>query len=365
MAVKIKKIGVLTSGGDCAGLNAAIRAVVRRATLAHGWEVFGIEGGTDGLAERPVLARALRLADVEGPMPRLGGTVLGANSRGDIFKIPGRVDAIVDGYRQMELDALITMGGDGSMDIYHQLGRDYGLRIVGIPKTMDNDLGLTENAIGYDTAVAVATEALDRLQPTAASHDRVMVLEVMGRDAGHVALAAGVAGMADVILIPEVPYNLDGVATHINALRQRGQNHALVIVSEAIKTMTTKEGGGQAVMRMFADGSVRYGGVGDYIVDELSKRLVASGRKVDVRLTSLGHTVRGAAPGHLDRIIASAFGVAAVDLIAEGKFAHMVAWQNRKVVAIAIEDAIKTYQAVDPNGTLVKTARGLGVSFGD
>lgn len=351
----IKKIGVLTSGGDCGGLNAAIRAVVRRAHLAYGWVVVGVESSTDGLISRPVEAWEIDMADVDGPVARLGGSILGSNNRGDPLSDPKMVEQIIEGYRQLDLDALIVIGGDGSHAIFRKLAQQGGMKIVGIPKTMDNDIGLTENAIGYDTAVAVATEALDRLQPTAASHDRVMVLEVMGRDAGHVALAAGIAGMADVILIPEIPYDLDEVAAHIKGLRSHGRNFATVIVSEALKTM-----GGEKVMQTFADGSKRYGGVGDYILDELSTRTGA-----EVRLTSLGHTVRGAAPNHLDRTIASAFGVAAVDLIAEGKFDHMVAWQNRSVVAVSIEDAIKQYQAVDPKGTLVATARGLGISFGD
>ncbi|MGE3769532.1 MAG: ATP-dependent 6-phosphofructokinase [Bdellovibrionales bacterium] len=355
MSESTKKIGVLTSGGDCGGLNAAIRAVVRRAILGHGWQVFGIAGGTDGLATRPLQAAELTLYDVEGPMGRLGGTILGSNSRGDIFKTPGLVDKVMEGYRQLGLDAMIVLGGDGSLEIYNKLSQSHGLKFVGIPKTVDNDIGMTENAIGYDTAVSVATEALDRLQATAASHYRIMILEVMGRDAGHVALAAGVAGQADVILIPEIPYSLDAVAEHIGRLGAHGQHHALVIVSEAVKTM-----GGEKLMQTFADGSQRYGGIGAYIAHELEKKT-----KADVRLTSLGHTLRGAAPGHLDRTIAAAFGIAAVDLLRAERYGHMVAWQNRKVIAVPVEEAIKAYQAVDPNGTLVKTARGLGISFGD
>lgn len=359
-AINIKKIGILTSGGDCGGLNAAIRAVVRRAILAYGWQVIGIQSSTDGLMARPVRAHEIDLADVDGPTARLGGSLLGSNNRGDPLTDPKAVAQIIEGYKQLQLDALVVVGGDGSQAIFQKLAQQGGMKIVGIPKTMDNDLGLTENAIGYDTAVAVATEALDRLQPTAASHDRVMVLEVMGRDAGHVALAAGVAGMADVILIPEVGYDLDKVAMHIKNLRAAGRNFATVIVSEALRTMPTKEGGGEKVMQTFADGSKRYGGVGDYIAHEIATRTGA-----EVRLTVLGHTVRGAAPFHLDRIIASAFGVAAVDLIAAGQFDHMVAWQHRNVIAVPISEAIATYQAVDPQGTLVKTARGLGISFGD
>jgi 6-phosphofructokinase 1 len=301
------------------------------------------------------MAQELFIHDVDGPMARQGGTILGANSRGDPFTDTDTPKKIMEGISILGLDGIIAIGGDGSMAIYDHLAREHGLKFVGIPKTMDNDLGMTENAIGYDTAVAVATEAMDRLQPTAASHDRVMILEVMGRDAGHVALAAGVAGMADVILIPEIPYTIENVAKHVLHLHAKGQHHALIIVSEAVKTM-----GDEKIQQEFADGSKRYGGIGDYLVHELGNHIQSN-----VRLTVLGHTVRGAAPDHLDRTIASAFGVAAVDLIAEEKWGYMVAWQNRKVVAVPVVEAIKTYQAVDPQGTLVQTARGLGVSFGD
>lgn len=357
-----KKIGLLTSGGDCAGLNAAIRAVVHRAILGYGWEVWGIAAGTDGLASRPLAVDKLSLYDVDGPMARMAGSILGSNSKGNLHNAiqpdgsrKDLTDTIIDGYRMLGLDAVIAIGGDGSLAIMQKLAQKGGFNLVGIPKTIDNDLGMTENAIGYDTAVMVATEALDRLQPTAASHDRVMVLEVMGRDAGHIALAAGIAGQADVILIPEIKHDLNKVAAFIKKQREAGKNFSLVIVSEAVHGM-----GDGGVQKVYEGGAKRYGGIGDFVARELAQMTGA-----DARVTVLGHVQRGAAPTHLDRTIAAAFGVKAVDMIAAGEFGKMVAWRNRQAVTVPIADAIAHYEAVDPNGTLVQTARGLGICLGD
>ncbi len=246
-----KTIGILTSGGDCAGLNAAIRAVVSRAALGYGWRVIGIRQGTMGLLRRPVEYETLDLSVATGEILRLGGTILGTTNRGDPFAFPmadgsvqDRSAEVIEGVRQLALDALIGIGGDGSFAILRRLAQQGGIPLVGIPKTIDNDVRATENSVGFHTAVAVATEALDRLQPTAASHDRVMVLEVMGRDAGHIALAAGIAGGADVILIPEIGYTLESVAAHIEKVRRQGRNFALLVVAEAVKDRS-----GQPVQR--------------------------------------------------------------------------------------------------------------------
>ncbi|MDZ5647492.1 ATP-dependent 6-phosphofructokinase [Nitrospirillum sp. BR 11828] len=357
-----KRIGILTSGGDCAGLNAVIRAVVHRAVTTYNWQVVGIEEGTHGLLDRPVRHRVLLPADVDGTMLRQGGTVLGTTNKGDPFAYPmpdgskkDRSQEIISGCRELGLDALIGIGGDGSLAILRRLAQEGGLNLVGIPKTIDNDLGLTEVSVGYDTAVAVATEALDRLQPTAASHARVMVLEVMGRDAGHIALAAGIAGGADVILLPEIPWTVEGVANRIRQIRAHGRNFALVVVSEA----ATLPGGGKA-RQEFSDGQKRYGGIGGYI-----GHLIAEATGAETRVTVLGHVQRGGSPNPRDRLIASAFGVHAVDLIAQGRYDRMVAWSNRKVIDVPIADAIKAYAAVDVDGTLVRTARGLGIYVGE
>jgi len=357
-----KRIGILTSGGDCAGLNAAIRAVVHRAVLTYGWQVIGLVEGTQGLLSRPVRYQVLTLDMVNQQMMRQGGTILGTTNKGNPFAYPmpdgslkDRTAEIVGGYRELGLDALIGIGGDGSLAILRKLAAAGGWNLIGIPKTIDNDVGHTEIAIGFDTAVAIAAEALDRLQPTAASHHRVMVLEVMGRDAGHIALSAGIAGGADVILIPEIPCSMEKVAAKIREVRQRGRNFALVVVSEAVNS-----GEGGAIMREFADGQKRYGGIGNYVGHRISELTGA-----ETRVTVLGHVQRGGMPSARDRTIASAFGVHAVDLVAQGRFDRMVAWQNREVVDVPMDQAIATYQAVDPDGALVRTARALGISLGD
>lgn len=359
--MSIKKIGILTSGGDCAGLNAAIRAAVHRAHLL-GWETIGLTNGTAGLLNAEPSYRVLKPGDFDGSVMRQGGTILGSTNKNNPFAFPmpdgtvkDRSDEIIEGFKKLELDAVVTIGGDGSFAIIGELARKGGIKMVGIPKTIDNDLGMTEVSIGFDTAVTVATEALDRLQPTAASHDRVMILEVMGRDAGHIATSAGIAGGADVILIPEITYSIENLTAKIESVKKSGRNFALIIVSEAVKTPD-----GKPAQMEYADGEKRYGGISHYLCAKLAE---VSG--VEARTTILGHVQRGGAPTYTDRMIASAFGVRAVDLINEGKFDRMVAWQNRQVIDVPIEDAIKTYQQVDIHGTLVHTARALGIYIGD
>ncbi|TAH33371.1 MAG: ATP-dependent 6-phosphofructokinase [Alphaproteobacteria bacterium] len=359
---KIKRIGVLTSGGDCSGLNAVIRAVVHHATLHYGWEVYGINDGTKGLMDRPMRYQKLTVKDVDTNVLRMGGTFLGTVNSGDPFAYPmpdgskrDRSDEVIAGYRELGLDALISMGGDGSMAILRRMAQQGGINFVGVPKTIDNDLGATENALGYDTAVQVATEALDRLQPTAASHHRVMILEVMGRDAGHIALTSGIAGGADIILIPEIQWNMAAVKNKIENLRKGGRNFALVVVSEAVKTEKN-----EPVMHKFADGQVRYGGIGQYLGTRIAQETGA-----ETRVTVLGHVQRGGQPSALDRMLASSFGVHAVDLVAQGKFDRIVVWQNRTVRDVPISEAIASYRAVELDGAPLKTARGLGICLGD
>lgn len=356
-----KKIGILTSGGDCAGLNAVIRAVVHSAHQ-KGWETIGILDGTAGLLGDEPEYIELRPDEFDGTLLRMGGTILGTTNKGDPFHFPmpdgtfkDRTEEIIGNYKKLGLDAVVGIGGDGSHAILRRLAQAGGVPMVGIPKTIDNDIGETENSVGFDTAVMVATEALDRLQPTAASHDRVMILEVMGRDAGHIALAAGIAGGVDVILIPEIDYSIDKIAEKLNKVKENGRNFALMIVSEAVKTAD-----GEPYMITHTDGQKRYGGIGNYISEEISKAT-----NFEARVTILGHVQRGSPPTYNDRLLASAYGVKAVELIDEGKFDRMVAWKNREVVDVSIEKAIAAYQAVDPNDTLVRTARGMGISFGD
>ena len=359
---KITKIGVLTSGGDCAGLNAAIRAITFRAINGFGWDVFGIKYGTQGLMERPVDTNKLDLSLFTGDFLRRGGTILGSINRGDPFAFPmpdgtvlDRSDEIISGYHNLGLDAVIAIGGDGSLAILRRLAQQGDMNLIGIPKTIDNDVGRTENSIGYATAVDVATEALDRLQPTAASHDRVMVLEVMGRDAGHIALSAGIAGGADAILLPEIKWDLSSLIQKLNDVRVATRNFALVIVAEAARLPS-----GEVVGRDRSNGEYRLGGVAHEI-----GRLIEEVTNIETRVTVLGHVQRGGVPNASDRLYASAFGVKAVDLIAEKKFDRLVVWSDRECSDVSLEDGIRDYRTVDLNGTLVKTARGLGIYIGE
>ena len=361
MTSQTKRLAILTSGGDCAGLNAVLRAVVLRAETLD-WEVLGILNGTHGLLENPARAIPLHRNNVDSVVLRQGGTILGTTNKGDPFAFPmpdgtikDRSQEIITAFRALGCDALIGIGGDGSLAILSRLAKQGGFPLIGIPKTIDNDLGSTEMSVGFSTAVDVATEALDRLQPTAASHDRIMILEVMGRDAGHIALTAGIAGGADVILIPEIPYDIKHVAAHIQALREGGRNFALVVVSEAVKTPQ-----GKNVSQAFFGGQKRLGGIGHIIGEQIAEACQA-----ETRVTVLGHVQRGGQPGAQDRLIASAFGVHAVTLIQQGKFNRMVAWSNRQVIDVPIAEAIEHYQMVEKSGTLVQTARGLGICLGD
>lgn len=355
-----KRIGILTSGGDCAGLNAAIRAVVHSATDSYGWEVLGIQQATNGLMTRPPKAIFLTPEKID-PYLTKGGTMLGTTNKGDPFAFPmpdgsmcDRSQEIIEGYHLLGLDALIGIGGDGSLAILRRLAQQGGLKLVGIPKTIDNDVGVTECSIGFDTAVSVATEAVDRLQFTAASHSRVMVLEVMGRDAGHIAMCAGIAGGADIILVPEIPYTIDGICETIKRRQQNGKNYCLIVVAEAVRTET-----GDRVTVSQTGESCRLGGIGQYLSEQICAQSGA-----ETRVTVLGHIQRGGIPSHLDRLIAACFGVAAVELIAQEKYDHVVTWQKRSVVAVPIEEAISKYSAVNPQGALATTARRMGIFLG-
>ncbi len=356
-----KRVAIFTSGGDCAGLNAVMRAAVLRAN-GIGWEVVGLLNGTAGLLEAEPQYKVLSPDDFDGNIMRMGGTILGTtNSRNpfayemDDGRVIDRSDELIQAFKDLDIEAVIGIGGDGSFEILNKLVKQGGLNFVGIPKTIDNDVNMTDFAVGYDTAVSVATEALDRLQPTAASHDRVMLLEVMGRDAGHIALAAGIAGGADVILIPEIDYTIEAIAKKINEIKENGRNFALVIVSEAVKTPD-----GKKHEVVYHGGETRYGGIADYLGVKIAE---ATGS--ETRVTVLGHVQRGASPSYNDRLLASAFGVRAVDLLQEKKYGRMVAWQNDTIVDVAIEDAIAKCHTVDVNGMLVHTAKSLGISFGE
>jgi 6-phosphofructokinase 1 len=325
-------------------------------------DVFGIKDGTAGLMQRPISAIQLSHKTFEGYLLRQGGTFLGSTNKGNPFKFPtedgkflDRSKEIIEGYHQMKLDGLIIIGGDGSMQILKKLAKEGNMKIVAIPKTIDNDVGATESSIGFHTAVDVATQALDNLQSTAASHRRSMILEVMGRDAGHIALSSGIAGGADVILIPEIKYSIKGIINKINEMKKRNVKHSLIVVAEAVK----KENG-EKVIHEFKDGQKRLGGIGEYIANEIMGKT-----HIECRVTALGHVQRGAPPTHNDRILASAFGVYAVDLLQKKKFDRMVGWKDRKIIDVPITDAISTYKNVERNDALVETALSLGIYIGD
>ncbi|MGA7932126.1 MAG: ATP-dependent 6-phosphofructokinase [Kovacikia sp.] len=354
MTTSQKRLGILTSGGDCPGLNAVIRAVVSHATLTYAWQVFGIPYATQGLLERQMMPLHVHSFDLRGidPLLSMGGTILGTINKGNTL---ARIDEVVASYRALGLDALIGIGGDGSIAILSQLALRGNWQFIAIPKTIDNDVALTERAIGFDTAVSTITNALNCLTFTAASHDRVMVVEVMGREAGHLALHSGIAGGADVILLPEISYSIQEVCRHLAELRDRWQRRfAIVVVAEGIHPARD--------MKSLPDQKPSCNR-GQYIADCIAQ---CSAYPVDTRVSVLGHIQRGGIPSALDRLTAAAFGKTAVDLIAKGQSNQMVAWQNGKVVSVPIEQVCKlSPQGVDPHSDLVETARALGIYVGE
>jgi ATP-dependent phosphofructokinase / diphosphate-dependent phosphofructokinase len=357
----IKRIGVLTGGGDAPGLNAVIRAVVKTA-FNSGIECVGLEDSFDGLIE-PERSRLLTPRDVTGIL-RLGGTILGTTNRGNPFAHPittsgGTKDyseRVVEMFRQMGLDALIAIGGDGTLAIAHKFWL-LGIPIVGVPKTIDNDIVGTTNCFGFDTAVDFATDAIDRLHTTAEAHRRIMVVEVMGRYAGWIALHAGVAGGADAILIPEIPFDLSHVAERLMERDKWGARFSIVVVAEGAVPI----GGKRALVEEAHDGHVeRLGGIGALVCQALAR---LTGK--ETRSVVLGHLQRGGAPTSFDRVLATRFGGKAVELVQTGDFGRMVAFAPPDIIARPLEDAVGKTKTVPPNFDLVLTARALGVTFGD
>jgi 6-phosphofructokinase 1 len=355
------KIGVLTGGGDAPGLNAVIRAIVKTATHRYHWEVVGIEEAFEGLIS-PNLQRPLTPQSVHDILT-LGGTVLGTTNRVNPFKyrrvIDGR-EEVVDMAETIKrtilasgLEGVIVIGGDGTLTAAHRLWT-MGCPMVGVPKTIDNDLLATDVTFGFQTAVTTATEALDKLHTTAEAHHRVMVVEVMGRYAGWIALEAGIAGGADVILIPEIPFSIDKICGNINERRRLGDHSSIVVVAEG----AAASGGERAVVGTTPEGYERLGGIGSQVGEAIRQT------GLDVRVTVLGHLQRGGSPTPFDRLLATRFGVAAVNLIAEGKFGRMVSLRAPHIVSVPLEEAIKGRKMVDPDGEMVRSAEAMGVSFG-
>jgi 6-phosphofructokinase 1 len=363
-ATPVKRIAILTGGGDCPGLNAVIRGVVRAAILEHGWEVYGILDGYDGLLSTDRFRR-LHSGDVRGLQAR-GGTILGTSNRGNPLHYPlvknGKTTYadvtgdIVRNIRRMGIDVLIAVGGDGTMKITQVLFKK-GVRVVGVPKTIDNDLDATDVTFGFNSAVSTATEAVDRLHTTAESHHRILVLEVMGRDSGWIALEAGIAGGADVILIPEIPFELERVCSHIEARKQRGSRFSIVVVAEGAHPVDGEKIYEQAPGSGGVPG--RLGGVGRWVADRISLCTM-----LETRVVVLGHLQRGGTPTTFDRILATRFGVEAVNLIAWKKFGYMVCLRGRSIESVPISRAIKQIKHVSPRGQLVRAAEALGIELG-
>jgi ATP-dependent phosphofructokinase / diphosphate-dependent phosphofructokinase len=358
-----KRIGVVTGGGDCPGLNAVIRAVAK-ASAKRGWECIGVLGGYEGLLE-PRQTIPLDYQILSGLLPR-GGTILGTANRGRFSAKVGHgesralpkelLEGVKEGMDALGLFALVSIGGDGSLSIAQQLF-EYGIPVVGVPKTIDNDLEGTLFTFGFDSAVSCATDALDRLHTTGESHNRVMVLEVMGRYAGWIALYAGVAGGADVILIPEIPFSYERVCAKIQERENLGKKFTIVIVAEGARE---KDGGFVTAGAHGKIGEARLGGIGAVVSAEVEKR---TGK--ESRICLLGHLQRGGSPTTFDRALCSIFGATAVELAAAGDFGKMVAFTGPQVGAINISDAIGKLKTVRPDGNLVRTARALGICLGD
>ena len=356
-----KRIGILTGGGDAPGLNAVIRAVVKSAAY-HGCKTIGLEDSFDGLIE-PDRCRVLAPRDVTGIL-RIGGTILGTTNRGNPFAYPVETtggtrdysDRCIEMFHELKLDALVVIGGDGTLSIAHQFAQR-GIPLVGVPKTIDNDIVETTNTFGFDTAVAFATDAIDRLHTTAEAHHRVMVVEVMGRYAGWIALYAGVAGGADVILIPEVPFDLAKVSDRIMERDRWGARFSIVVVAEGAKPL----GGKTSVMKQASAGYVeRLGGIAASVAGQLEE---LTGK--ETRFVVLGHLQRGGAPTSFDRMLATRFGARAMELVLEGKFGTMVAFDPPDIVSVPLDRIVGRTRNVPLDFDVVRTARAMGISLGD
>ncbi|MFA6217055.1 MAG: ATP-dependent 6-phosphofructokinase [Candidatus Omnitrophota bacterium] len=329
------KIGILTGGGDCPGLNPVIRAVVRKA-YNEGYQVIGIKNGWKGLIENDTME--LNLDTISGILPK-GGTILGT-SRTNPYKKEKGVEKVIETYKKLGLDALIAVGGEDTLGVASKLPKDGITNIVGVPKTIDNDLSSTDYTFGFDTALNIATECIDRLHTTAESHHRIMVAEVMGRHAGWIAIEAGIAGGADVVLIPELPIDIEEVCSLIKKRHSRGKTFSIVVVAEGAQFKDTSLITQEEKLDEF--GHVRLGGIGDRLAKEIEKRT-----GYETRVTVLGHIQRGGSPTAFDRVLGTRFGVKAVELVKNKNFGKMVALKGDKIIAVALEDAVKSLKTVD------------------
>lgn len=364
MTKEIKKIALLTGGGDCPGLNAVIRAVTRSAILNYGYEVIGYKFGYRGLYNNDFMP--LTLSSVSGILSR-GGTILYSSNKDNLFDYiveengvavkKDVSDVAVENMKKEGVDVLVVIGGDGTLTSARDFARK-GINVIGVPKTIDNDLGSTDITFGFNTAIDIATEALDRLHTTAASHHRVMILEVMGRNAGWIALECGIAGSADVILLPEMPYDISKIAKKIEDRKNEGKLYTIIVVAEGAKS----KDGDVVVSKIVADSPdpIRLGGIGNKLAEDLEKVV----KEREVRCTVLGHLQRGGNTCTFDRILSTRYGVAAVELINEGNFGNMVCLKGNDISYDSLENVIGNNKVVDPNGELVTVAKKIGISFG-
>ncbi|MBN1190432.1 MAG: 6-phosphofructokinase [Dehalococcoidales bacterium] len=358
------RIAILSGGGDCPGINAVIRAVAKNAILGYGMEVIGIEDGYDGIIRNRY--RKLKFNDVSGIITQ-GGTILGTSNKANPYRYAvnhnGNLEfkdvstEAIENLRSMEIDCLVCIGGDGTLSIANQLFCD-GIPIVGVPKTIDNDLLGTDVTFGFDSAVSVATEGIDRIHSTAQSHHRVMIVEVMGRNAGWIAMYSGIAGGGDIILIPEIPYDLDVVTEKVRERSRTGKRFSIIVISEGAKS----RGGNVVIQRIVKESTdpIRYGGVGFMLGD-----MIEQATSIETRTVVLGHLQRGGVPTPYDRVLATRLGTRAVDMIDHQVFGCMVGMQKNSLVEVPLVEVAKGQRTVPPDDELVRTARAVGTCLGD
>lgn len=363
MVKPVKRIGILTGGGDCPGLNAVIRAIVKSARHGWGMEVVGFLDGYEGLIENRY--REISSKDASGILAT-GGTILGTSNRADPFRYPvlqGEdyiyLDRSTQGVRNFDalgLDGLIAIGGDGSMAASAGMMK-MGIPIVGVPKTIDNDLFGTDVTFGFDSALATATEAIDKIHTTAQSHHRVMIIEVMGRNAGWLALYSGLAGGGDIVLMPEFPYDIEAVCNQVRTRNAQGKTFSIVVVGEGAKPI-----GGDVVVKRLVENSpdtIRLGGISHQVAAQIEGLI-----NIECRVTILGHLLRGGSPTAHDRILATRFGIEAVNLVADRQFGRMVALQNNDITSVSIDEIAGRQRKITPDHSVIKTAQALGICLG-
>ncbi|MDD2689373.1 MAG: 6-phosphofructokinase [Candidatus Omnitrophica bacterium] len=359
-----KKIGILTSGGDCPGLNAVIRAIVKIAVHAHNIEIIGFQDGYEGLIHNRFIPLGSRQAS---GILTIGGTILGTSNIATPYRYAVKEgkkiiykdvsQKAIANYKRNKLDALIAIGGDGTLSAALKLKKD-GLNIVGVPKTIDNDLSETDWTFGFDSAVTTATEAIDKLHSTAQSHHRVMIIEVMGRYAGWIALFSGMAGGGDVILIPEIPYRIEKICAKIKERQKLGKRFSIIVVAEGARPV-----GGEVVVAKIVEKSfdkIRLGGIASRLADEIERRI-----QIECRATILGHVQRGGTPTSFDRVLATRYGAEAINLVLRKNFGRMVALKGNKITSVPIEKAVKKLKLIPLNSGLIRSLREMNVSFGD